>query len=1171
MRGQNIILIGLIVLGLVVFSACETDTFREFYGKAIHSYTPPSSPDLADYPKQFLVEDEDNYVLSFEDAIVAPDSYDLSGFYDFTESEMCSIVNDGGYDCRDEDNNLVTGSFFAQITGAIAADAEVNPLYSCRKDAGDIIYDHYVSTSYPCSMSFGSGHITQRLLGRIYKTEQEGTTSLNFCYDSSLDDYFVNLDSCAGYSSVDSSAGSPSLLGYVYDYPEPGTVPVTRCKMHHVSERYVVDGTECVNDDDVFEFTFYVLPACSETDGGFDPGVKGTTISANGESFTDYCDGDISLVEYFCDATEIKTGMDFDGVDCDYMCSDGACVPEFPEPEYNLTINKTAFVNWTSHTIKYDIVVENKGSVLDGTDVVVLEDFLPSVIMELEHDTITPAPSQVKSPNTLIWLFNHFGNSSSETFTSDNNAYVPRYSSDGIFKSSFIVSFDPDLIPGVDIINHVNLSVEDFIAGDESIVTIPSPPELMRIVSIEADNVGGNPDAIPEPVCPDGMNKFGQIYEFHGRDNSFGRKFAFCANPAVNGVVNTCSVNSAADIGPWTSSCEPAACPDGMAALDGLIRHGYHIYVGNDRFNYVNMYSRVCLSDNVFDSGSVKSCVDTGTQVETGQCDTPADLYCPAGELPIDVVIGDPVYDAYKEQRGGEDRYRHHHFVYNRVCVDFKSGITPLANCRDTDGGINYEEPGFVYKPSNHVVPDDVLGKDVRINSTHLEEHYCTSDGDASVVIECSSPCVDNNVYFQSPDFTSFFVDHVGSCTPAQGVAYCGNDIIEIGEECEQDSDCAVDEICTDCQCVAAGPPWAINHSCANNSDCISGYCDPNTNTCKSAPGEPDYYIVSIPDSIPPAGLSSSNFDNFDTVLIGTCDDNEWVQSALGSDECDSLDSGRALIWLQDNPYRLIIAGDSSAGVNVALNVFENSDNYNLHGERVDVFYNGSTIEDIVFAHCFDDIENYDETGVDCGGSCDACPEEEYPPATPGPGPSGGGGGGGGGSSWYEQQEEVEEEATECYDDWICDAWGPCTNAGLQFRKCYLNDYPECDLIMDKPAEQRSCEPPVIPEPEPEPTCFDGIQNQGEEGIDCGGPCPPCPGKGIAAWLIALIAFLAIAGVALGFVWYYFRFLKKPDVLAPLKKYVVQARAKNIPDSRIRQILRKQGWSADKIGKAMKK
>lgn len=26
----------------------------------------------------------------------------------------------------------------------------------------------------------------------------------------------------------------------------------------------------------------------------------------------------------------------------------------------------------------------------------------------------------------------------------------------------------------------------------------------------------------------------------------------------------------------------------------------------------------------------------------------------------------------------------------------------------------------------------------------------------------------------------------------------------------------------------------------------------------------------------------------------------------------------------------------------------------------------------------------------------------------------------------------------------------------------------------------------------PAPSCFDGIQNQGELGVDCGGPCPPC-------------------------------------------------------------------------------
>jgi len=34
--------------------------------------------------------------------------------------------------------------------------------------------------------------------------------------------------------------------------------------------------------------------------------------------------------------------------------------------------------------------------------------------------------------------------------------------------------------------------------------------------------------------------------------------------------------------------------------------------------------------------------------------------------------------------------------------------------------------------------------------------------------------------------------------------------------------------------------------------------------------------------------------------------------------------------------------------------------------------------------------------------------------------------------------------------------------------------------------------PTVVPQLTRAPTCYDGIQNQGESGIDCGGPCPPC-------------------------------------------------------------------------------
>jgi len=48
---------------------------------------------------------------------------------------------------------------------------------------------------------------------------------------------------------------------------------------------------------------------------------------------------------------------------------------------------------------------------------------------------------------------------------------------------------------------------------------------------------------------------------------------------------------------------------------------------------------------------------------------------------------------------------------------------------------------------------------------------------------------------------------------------------------------------------------------------------------------------------------------------------------------------------------------------------------------------------------CFDGVQNYDETGVDCGGSCSACSTGEGTGGSSGGGGSGGGGGGGGRTS----------------------------------------------------------------------------------------------------------------------------------------------------------------------------
>ena len=59
--------------------------------------------------------------------------------------------------------------------------------------------------------------------------------------------------------------------------------------------------------------------------------------------------------------------------------------------------------------------------------------------------------------------------------------------------------------------------------------------------------------------------------------------------------------------------------------------------------------------------------------------------------------------------------------------------------------------------------------------------------------------------------------------------------------------------------------------------------------------------------------------------------------------------------------------------------------------------------------------------------------------------------------------------------------WNVRANTG---KWCVVNGVCEKDLREDEENCPEDC---LI-----EPTCFDRIQNQGEEGIDCGGPCEPC-------------------------------------------------------------------------------
>jgi membrane protein implicated in regulation of membrane protease activity len=253
------------------------------------------------------------------------------------------------------------------------------------------------------------------------------------------------------------------------------------------------------------------------------------------------------------------------------------------------------------------------------------------------------------------------------------------------------------------------------------------------------------------------------------------------------------------------------------------------------------------------------------------------------------------------------------------------------------------------------------------------------------------------------------------------------------------------------------------------------------------------------------------------------------------------------------------------------------------------------------------------EDCITCQEDCGVCPRDPPGGVTP---PSDGGGApgtGGRDGTWaggrpppggegYSGDLNISFEV--CQEDWICTSWQPdvCPIEGFLTRECtdrnncgtdYLK--PELrqaclyagtcfDLIQNQDETDVDCGGQVCNPCDEgrkcifdfdcksgfchptekrcrEPTCHDGFRNQGEEGIDCGGPCPPCerpslerPGTIVAfmvkgcgdfPWAFVLVASLAalltyIAGKA------YIQKVKGSKDYKKLKKIEKLARAYNL-------------------------
>jgi len=104
--------------------------------------------------------------------------------------------------------------------------------------------------------------------------------------------------------------------------------------------------------------------------------------------------------------------------------------------------------------------------------------------------------------------------------------------------------------------------------------------------------------------------------------------------------------------------------------------------------------------------------------------------------------------------------------------------------------------------------------------------------------------------------------------------------------------------------------------------------------------------------------------------------------------------------------------------------------------------------------------------------------------------------------------------APMCYPDWDCTEWTYCRRDGTQERTCIdLNDCSEEEQkLFGIPESFRYC---IYAE-----SCTDGLQNNNEFGIDCGGLCEPCTTielpavindtSEITTWVVGILIFLML-------------------------------------------------------------
>ena len=340
-----------------------------------------------------------------------------------------------------------------------------------------------------------------------------------------------------------------------------------------------------------------------------------------------------------------------------------------------------------------------------------------------------------------------------------------------------------------------------------------------------------------------------------------------------------------------------------------------------------------------------------------------------------------------------------------RTCGDYDDDdCLEWSSWSSTDCGVNQEcENGVCVELPECTSDDDCGDGEACINETCVVVDECFVDSDCDDSLSCSVDTCENGVCVYDNSTCECFVDSDCDDSLSCSVDTCVNNVCQYDLafcSCSADSDCNDGNICTDDTCPSGNCVFSFNtnscdddDACTVNDKCTLGFCVGIEKVCGEGESCEDGECVKgespqeIPQDITDLDGEDCNSD-FGCGSWGKCLGDYVIEDIIQGKNikgvqtrlCKDFNKCKSnFIEKRSCKFRVPVIVETKTWCGEEYLEIKNSSNYLL--ARMSVGQNERSYVNLTLnllggkycPYCYDGVMNYDEEGVDCGGSCLDC------------------------------------------------------------------------------------------------------------------------------------------------------------------------------------------------------